>query len=228
MRILLVSLHFSFFVMSYCFTGGYISFLNMPVLEEAPDTKEKLMTVLRTGRLQLCVWGNSFGNADIAKSRNADIAKLRAAVREWSPFIADSLDTCAERTRRREAVLFASKHVLEWYEHAFRGQVEISNEFWLDFRPISYVLPRASPYENAVQNAVMRIFEAGLFDEFESRYRYHNFPARKSLSTEDSWRVLMMEDFKLPFIILAAGFGASSLVLVCEALLHVRKRKQRN
>ncbi|KAL1422348.1 hypothetical protein MTO96_022222 [Rhipicephalus appendiculatus] len=87
------------------------------------------------------------------KSRSANIAQLRAAVAKWSPFIADSLDVCAERTRRREAVLFASMHVLEWYEQAFRGQVEISNDFWLDFRPICYVLPRASPYENVVQNA---------------------------------------------------------------------------
>ncbi|KAH7962258.1 hypothetical protein HPB52_015073 [Rhipicephalus sanguineus] len=89
----------------------------------------------------------------VQKSRSAYISQLRAALLEWSPFIADSLDICAERTRRRKAVLFTSRHVLEWYEHAFRGQVEISNDFWLGSRPMCYVLPRASPYENAVQNA---------------------------------------------------------------------------
>ncbi|KAL1422346.1 hypothetical protein MTO96_022220 [Rhipicephalus appendiculatus] len=211
-RILLAMLHFLFFVISYCFTGGYISFLNMPIREEAPDTKEKLLTVLRTGRLRACIWGNSFGNATIAKSRTTYISQLRAAVRKQSPFIADSLDICAERTRRREAVLFTSMHVLEWYEQAFRGQVEISRDFWLGFRPISYVLPRASPYENAVQNAVMRTFESGLFNEFERRYRDHYFPAPKNLSTKDPRRVLKMKDFKLPFIILAGGLWSKLIV----------------
>ncbi|KAL3224936.1 hypothetical protein MRX96_026320 [Rhipicephalus microplus] len=227
-RILLAMLHFMFFVMSYCFTGGYTSFLNMPILEEAPDTKEELLNVLRAGRLRACIWGNSFGNATIAKSKTVYISKLRAALQKRSPFIADSLDTCAERTRRREAALFGSAHVLEWYEQAFRGQVEISKDFLLGFRPLCYVLPRASPYENSVQNAVMRIFEAGLFNEFESRYRYHNFPAPKNLFTKDPRPVLKMTDFKLPFIILAGGFGASSLVLVCETFFHIRKKKERH
>ncbi|KAL1422349.1 hypothetical protein MTO96_022223 [Rhipicephalus appendiculatus] len=176
-------LHVLFFVISYCFTGGYISFLNMPILEEAPDTKEKLLPVLRAGRLQVCVWGNSFGRAAISKSSSAHISQLRAAVRKWPPFLADSLDVCAERTRRREAVLFASMHVLEWYEQAFRGQVEISNEFWLGFRPICYVLPRASPYENAVQNAKSDIVlhqvtmnkQRAFSTQFTFPIKYYNF-----------------------------------------------------
>ncbi|KAH7965893.1 hypothetical protein HPB49_011900 [Dermacentor silvarum] len=87
------------------------------------------------------------------KSKSVSISQLRDAVLEWSPFIADSIDICAERTRRREAVFFTSRHILEWYAHSFRGQVEISSDFWQDFGPMCYVLPRASPYEDAVRNA---------------------------------------------------------------------------
>ncbi|KAL3224933.1 hypothetical protein MRX96_026317 [Rhipicephalus microplus] len=115
--ILLAMVHFLFFIMSYCFTGGYISLLNMPILEEAPDTKEKLLTVLRTGRLRACVWINSFGN----KSRSTHISQLRAAVRKWSPLIADSFNTCAERTRQGEAVFFTSMHIRQCIRASIPG-----------------------------------------------------------------------------------------------------------
>ncbi|KAL3214424.1 hypothetical protein MRX96_051476 [Rhipicephalus microplus] len=48
------------FIMSHCFTGGYISFLNKPTMEEVPDTKEKLLAFLRKGRLEPCVVRNMF------------------------------------------------------------------------------------------------------------------------------------------------------------------------
>ncbi|KAH6939430.1 hypothetical protein HPB50_017828 [Hyalomma asiaticum] len=226
-RILLAMLQFLLFVMSYCFTGCYTSFRNMPILEDAPDTKEKLLTTLRTGRLQPCVWGNAFGNATIARSNSTYISQLRAAVPDWSPFIADSLDICAERARRRQAVHFASLHVLHWYAHAFRRQVEVSKETLQNFRPICYVLPRASPYENAVQNAVMRIFEGGLFNEFERRYRYHRLGEPTHVSAEHSRLVFKMKDLNLPFIILAAGLGASSAAFICETLWRFHERRQR-
>ncbi|KAH7962260.1 hypothetical protein HPB52_015075 [Rhipicephalus sanguineus] len=67
-RILRVTLQLLLFIFSYCFTGGYISFLNRPILEEVPDTKEKLLAMLRTGRLQPCVSNNSFSSVLITSS----------------------------------------------------------------------------------------------------------------------------------------------------------------
>ncbi|KAH8041102.1 hypothetical protein HPB51_013762 [Rhipicephalus microplus] len=126
-RILLAMLHFMFFVMSYCFTGGYTSFLNMPILEEAPDTKEELLNVLWAGRLRACIWGNSqFGHL-----RRAHEKARGCAIRQRSTF-------------------WSGMSKLS------RVQVEISKDFLLGFRPLCYVLPRASPYENSVQNAYSR------------------------------------------------------------------------
>ncbi|KAH7966644.1 hypothetical protein HPB49_018171 [Dermacentor silvarum] len=202
-RIVLVTLYFLCFMMWYCFTGGYISFLNLPFYEEAPDTAQKVLAVFREGRLQPCIWKNSFLNVSLVHPKSTVMSHLRDAVGDWTPFMLEDMNECAERARRRQAVFISGSWYQERYAYSLRGEVEVSSESLNGFVLMSYVLPKASPYEDLIQNAIKRMFEAGLFDQFELRYRYRNLSAPDSFPIEDFVHVLRIENTALPFCCLA-------------------------
>ncbi|KAL1485865.1 hypothetical protein MTO96_047196 [Rhipicephalus appendiculatus] len=142
------------FMISHCFTGGYISFLNKPIMEDVPDTKEKLLAFLRKGRLEPCVVQNMFEHQFILASPHPSAVALRDAVPEWSHFVAGDTRICARRTTERKAVFFGASMVLEKYIHFLEGQVQISQEYAGDVMlPVSLLLPKASPYKEPLDYA---------------------------------------------------------------------------
>ncbi|XP_075535309.1 ionotropic receptor 94h [Dermacentor variabilis] len=138
------------------------------------------------------------------------------------------MDACAERTRKRKAVYFAPTHVLEKYAQSFRGQVQVSMVYAQDIVfPKSYLLPKASPYKDMLQNLIMRMVESGLVDQFEIQYWYRFLPAPRSFLTENAEQPLQITESTLQFIVLSAGLGAALVALVCEALWNkVKKLRQ--
>ncbi|KAH6939047.1 hypothetical protein HPB50_015689 [Hyalomma asiaticum] len=144
------------------------------------------------------------------------MSRLRDSVDDWTPFMLEDMDECAERTRRRHAVFIDGSLYQERYAYSLRGQVEVSSQSLQDFVPMCYVLPKASPYEDLIQNAIMRMFEAGLFNQFELRYRYRNLSSPKNFSNEDVGRVLQIENTALPFCCLAVGLAIALMAFAGE------------
>ncbi|KAL1480459.1 hypothetical protein MTO96_051010 [Rhipicephalus appendiculatus] len=147
LRLLLV------FVMSHCFTGGYTSFLNIPIMEEAPDTKEKLLAFLRDGRLEPCIVKTLMLHVYSTRSKHPSVASWMNAVQNWSHFASSSMETCVEKTRQRKAVHLGPSGFLEHYIASYPGQIEIS---WVIadelMFPVSLLLPKASPYQEVLDN----------------------------------------------------------------------------
>ncbi|KAL3212971.1 hypothetical protein MRX96_035794 [Rhipicephalus microplus] len=142
------------FIMTHCFTGGYISFLNKPTVEDVPDTKEKLLAFLRKGRLEPCVVQNMFEHVFILRSAHPSAMALRSTVKTWSPFVANDTHTCARRTRLRRAVFFCASMVLDKYIQYLPGQAVLSREHAADVMlPVSLLLPKASPYKEPLDYA---------------------------------------------------------------------------
>ncbi|KAL1486522.1 hypothetical protein MTO96_031348 [Rhipicephalus appendiculatus] len=105
---LLLARYLLIFIIGHCFTGGYISFLNKPILEEVPDTKEKLLAFLRNGRLEPCIVKNEYEHILMTRSDYPPLRPLRNAIRNWTKFTANSKATCVERTIQRKAVFFGA------------------------------------------------------------------------------------------------------------------------
>ncbi|KAL1479235.1 hypothetical protein MTO96_052019 [Rhipicephalus appendiculatus] len=129
MRTLLMVRLLLVFIIWHCFTGGYISFLNKPLMEEAPDTKERVLAFLRDGRLQFCMSKYAFVNGVVTHSNHSSVTMLRKLVHNWSQFKTTSPDTCLKRTRQREAVYFGSSIYLENYAASCEDEVQISRVF---------------------------------------------------------------------------------------------------
>ncbi|KAL3224932.1 hypothetical protein MRX96_026316 [Rhipicephalus microplus] len=160
MRIVIAMLQVLCFVVSYCFTGGYISFLNLPLYEEALDTVDKVLTAFTDGRLEPCIWKNSFVNVSLANPKSVLMSRLRDSVADWTPFMLEDMDECAERTRRRQAVFIEGILYQKRYAYSMRGQVQVSTDSLHDFMFMCYVLPKASPYEDLIQNATQAALTA--------------------------------------------------------------------
>ncbi|KAH6924103.1 hypothetical protein HPB50_011722 [Hyalomma asiaticum] len=142
------------FMIQHCFTGAYISFLNKPIMEKVSDTKERLLAFLRDGRLQPCVLKHSLELLYMTSLKNPSMTLLKHAVRNWPQFAEDTMDACAERARRRQAVYLGQLYMLERFTASFQGQVQTSRAHSEDsISPSSLVIPKASPYKQLLDNA---------------------------------------------------------------------------
>ncbi|KAH7939769.1 hypothetical protein HPB52_017262 [Rhipicephalus sanguineus] len=153
---------------------------------------------------------------------------LRNAVQKWSQFVASDTQTCAKRTRQRQAVFFGASIVLEKYIHYLQGQVQISREYAGDVMlPVSLLLPKASPYKEPLNYAVIRMVETGLMEEIKGRYWKRTLPQPSTLDAVGEWQQLHFNVSTLPFIILVAGLGISSVVFLCEMSRGIAKKRRK-
>ncbi|KAL1485538.1 hypothetical protein MTO96_047295 [Rhipicephalus appendiculatus] len=123
-------------------------------MEEAPDTKDRVLAFLRDGRLQFCMSKYAFVNGVVTHSNHSSVTMLRKLVHNWSQFKTTSPDICLKRTRQREAVYFGSSIYLENYAASCEDEVQISRVFADDVMcPASIFLPKASPYKELLDTA---------------------------------------------------------------------------
>ncbi|KAH6924400.1 hypothetical protein HPB50_016687 [Hyalomma asiaticum] len=133
--------------------GAYISFLNKPILEEVPDTKDRLLAFIRDGRLPPCVLGHSLEHLYMTTLEHPSMMLLRHAVRNWTEFAEHTMKECAERARQRHAIYLGQLWVLERFAASFKGQVEVSRAHSEDLiSPASLMFPKASPYKEVLDN----------------------------------------------------------------------------
>ncbi|KAK8777352.1 hypothetical protein V5799_029301 [Amblyomma americanum] len=143
-------------MVSYSFTGGYISYLNLRGYEPVPDTTDKLFDMLKRGHIEPCLGRNTFINVSLAHPSSNMVMRLHDAVADWSPFILRTVDECAVRTIERRAVTFSSLLNLERHVYSHEGQIQISSEYIQDYMPLGYVIRRASPYKELLYS--MQVF----------------------------------------------------------------------
>ncbi|KAL3212958.1 hypothetical protein MRX96_035781 [Rhipicephalus microplus] len=106
--------------------------------------------------------------------------------------------------------LLCSAGVARKFATAFDGQIEISKVYAEDvLRPASFLLPRASPYKKLLNNMLMRVIEAGLVSEIQSRHWQRTLRRPSTIESEDNWRKLQLNESILSFIVLGAGLGVS-------------------
>lgn len=60
LRVFLVVLYLMVLIICHSFTGRLTSFLNLPIMDTAVNTNEKLLHALRTGSIEPCVTRNSY------------------------------------------------------------------------------------------------------------------------------------------------------------------------
>ncbi|XP_077497540.1 uncharacterized protein LOC144108136 [Amblyomma americanum] len=192
-------------MVSYSFTGGYISYLNLRGYEPVPDTTDKLFDMLKRGHIEPCLGRNTFINVSLAHPSSNMVMRLHDAVADWSPFILRTVDECAVRTIERRAVTFSSLLNLERHVYSHEGQIQISSEYIQDYMPLGYVIRRASPYKEVLYRILLRMFEAGLFSQFERFDRYRSLPGPQGSPDDSHEMTLRLDKSLLPFFCLAAG-----------------------
>ncbi|KAL1472606.1 hypothetical protein MTO96_039216 [Rhipicephalus appendiculatus] len=174
-----------------------------------------------------CVVKGLFEHTYITSWKHPSAMALRNTVQNWSQFIASSQETCAERTRRRQAIFFSSSGVLQKFATTIGGQVQISRVYAEDvMRPAAFLLPRASPYKELLNNMLMRTIDAGLVDEIQRRHWQRTLRRPHIVESENIWQQLQLNESTLPFIVLGAGLGISCAVFFCELLPGILKKRQ--
>ncbi|KAL3212959.1 hypothetical protein MRX96_035782 [Rhipicephalus microplus] len=225
---LLLARYLLIFVIGHCFTGGYISFLNKPTLEEVPDTKERLVSFLRNGRLDPCIVKNDFEHILMTRSDYPQLRPLTNSVRNWTKFAENSKEACVERTIQRHAVYFSAEGVLEPFAASLQGQAEISRVHARDIMfSSSVLLPKASPYKRLMNRVTRRVVETGVMEQMEDRYWSRTLQTLRSVPAEEVWQPLQLNESLLSFIVLAAGLCISCMAFLSESMFRISGKRQK-
>lgn len=218
-RVLLGSLLVFAIVVSFGFTGGLVSYLNLPLMGPVIDTNDQLIDALEAGRIKPCLVPFTSPHAVIKGAYTDTLRKVRDAVPDWSPHLVPHLLNCAERVLDGSSVVFLTAIPRMFMMSYYPGTMHAPSGNLVGDVPNGHITPKDSGFKEHFGAVTLRIFEAGILLQEQERSKTEALRTGAGYPpSPPQWLPLGIDDVLVAFAVWATGLVIAFLAFIIELL----------